>query len=408
MQASPPPSPWQRFRRNRWAVGAVAYLLALGLLVSLGRPLLPDPSAYANRQVTAWPRLPPGSQGWVLALPTATAAPTGTALGRWWWGPSPTAQYIALAHPDSLTTWEDTLFYTTAEGLSRWLLLPEAVATIDPTHPLTDHFRARYGKPYQFVHDTVRWVAPGGALHEAYLPHLIAQFRATRVRHLRFGLGTDTSGRDLLSRLVLGGRISLGVGALAVLVSLVLGVGVGAAAGYLGGRVDGLLQGLMTVLWSLPSLLLAIALAFVLGRGFVSLSLAIGLSVWVDVARVVRGEVLSLKTRTYVLAARVLGLPRWRILGYHILPSLVGPVAILAASSFATAILLEAGLSFLGLGVAPPTPSWGGMLQAHYRYVLVPGNAWLAWLPGLAIVSVILALNLVAQGLRDAFDVRQN
>jgi peptide/nickel transport system permease protein len=208
----------------------------------------------------------------------------------------------------------------------------------------------------------------------------------------------------VLSRLLLGTRVSLGVGFLAVCVSLLLGVSLGLVSGYYGGRVDAAIQWLMSVIWALPSLLLALVLSFALGKGWGQLVLAIGLSIWVDLARVVRGQVLQLRAQQWVQAAGILGLPTGRILLRHLLPNLWGSIVILSTANFATAILLEAGLSFLGLGIAPPSPTWGSMVQEGYSQILFADAKGLAFFPGLAIVMLILSLNLGAMSLRDTLD----
>ena len=220
-----------------------------------------------------------------------------------------------------------------------------------------------------------------------------------------FYLGTDNFGRDTLSRLILGVRISLLVGLIAVIISLTIGILLGALAGYFGGRLDDTIMLLINTVWSIPTILLVFAIVLAFGRGIGIIFLAVGLTMWVDVARLVRGQVMSLKQIQFVEAAQSMGFGTNRILLRHILPNILGPVMVVAASNFATAILIESGLSYLGFGIQPPTPSWGTMLNENYGYA-IGGKPMLALIPALAIMLMVLAFNLVGNGFRDALDVK--
>lgn len=221
----------------------------------------------------------------------------------------------------------------------------------------------------------------------------------------KYWLGTDAFGRDILSRLIIGTRVSLAVGFIAVIISLTLGILLGALAGYYRGWVDEIIMWLVNVTWSIPTLLLVFAITMALGKGFWQIFIAVGLTMWVSVARLVRGQVMAIKELEYVQAARALGFTNSRIILRHILPNILGPLMVIAAGNFATAIIVEAGLSFLGIGVQPPQPSWGLMIKENYNFIITH-NPMLALIPGFAIMVLVLAFNLLGNGLRDAMDVR--
>jgi peptide/nickel transport system permease protein len=220
----------------------------------------------------------------------------------------------------------------------------------------------------------------------------------------RHPLGTDTLGRDVVSRLLYGARVSLLVGFAAVLVAGVVGVALGLVAGYYGGRLDDLLMRLGDVQLAFPVLVLAIAVLSVLGASLGNVIVVLGLTGWVTYARIARAETLSLRHREFVEGARALGARDAAILWRHILPNVLPPITVVATFSVARTIIAEASLSFLGLGIPPPAPSWGAMLDEGRNYLTT--GWWLALFPGVAILALVLGINLVGDWLRDVLDPR--
>ncbi len=254
------------------------------------------------------------------------------------------------------------------------------------------------------LEDTLRF--PVAALVPEKALKFPEKYLQTAVQPQTFYLGTDRYGRDIFSRLLVGARVSMAVGTVAVLLSLSIGIFLGLISGYYRGLTDSAVLFLVNILWAIPTLLLVFAITIAIGKGFWQIFIAIGLTLWVGAARLIRGQVLVLREMDYVQAARALGLSDFRILTRHILPNIAGPVLVLAAGNFATAILLEAGLSFLGLGIQPPAPSWGGMIKDHYNF-LVTNRPLLALIPGVAILILVYAFNILGNALRDVLDVKR-
>ncbi|RSK29484.1 ABC transporter permease [Hymenobacter metallilatus] len=363
----------QRLLRNTPAMLGLGFIVLCTLVALLGYWILPDNSPSANNGLVQLQKEAPGFSATILRLPLLDSGRVaGNPLRTWWAGKAPRYQEIPIA---SYQVQGDSLYTQPYQNHS-------ALADHPQTYPLT---------------------AVAGRTGTA--AELAATVPQDNIVHRTYWLGTDKAGRDELSRLLLGTRVSLGIGLVAVLISVLLGMLIGAVAGYVGGWVDSLLLGLMTVVWSIPGIMLVIAISLALdSKGVWTSFVAVGLTMWVDVARVVRGQMLSLREKTFVEAGRVLGLSQSRLIWRHLLPNMTGPLIVLATSNFAAAILLEAGLSFLGLGVQPPAPSWGLMVNEGFQLLGTEAGLWLTLLPGLAISLLVLSFNLLGNGLRDAYD----
>lgn len=345
---------WRRLKRNKGAMGGLV-VIALSILTGIFAYFLaPDHTPFANEMVLEVSGQKPGFRINMLVLPK----------------------------PQPVT---DKGFF------NRLLYGQESAYTYVPI------------RNYRKTGDSVivqKYVDEATTAEEHYLsssePHVITR---------TYWLGSDKFGRDILSRLLVGIRVSLSVGCIAVLISLSIGILLGAVAGYFRGRTDEAIMWLINVIWSVPTLLLVFAITLALGKGFWQVFIAVGLTMWVSVARIIRGQVLSIRELQFVEATRALGYSHFRTIARHILPNILGPVMVVAASNFATAIVVEAGLSFLGVGVQPPQPSWGLMIKENYNFIITH-NPLLALAPGIAIMILVLAFNLLGNGLRDAMDVK--
>ncbi|HSB93961.1 MAG TPA: ABC transporter permease [Flavitalea sp.] len=353
-------TPWRRFKANYSAMAGLIIIIIASFVAVFAYILAPDHSPNANRMIVEMGGRKPGSTQLFLKIPRQKDIKQETAIERLISGKEDPVQYIPIQS-----------FSESADSIN-------AVKYIDE-----DVFQ-----PIRFSKADINY-RNGESITE------------TR----RFLLGTDQYGRDILSRLIVGTRVSMAVGMITVCISVILGVLFGALAGYYRGRTDDIVMWFINVLWSIPTLLLVFAMTLLLGKGFWQVFIAIGFTMWVNVARMVRGQVMQIREMEYVLAARALGFTNLRILWNHVLPNVAGPLIVIAASNFASAIVIEAGLSFLGVGVQPPQPSWGLMIKENYNFIIT-NNPGLALAPGIAIMLLVLAFNLLGNGLRDALDVR--
>ncbi len=348
----------QKFKKNFWGVFSFYFILVVGFISVFAYLLAPDDSQYANQMHLSIHSKKPGFRVEMLIIPSKLKADQ-SALDKIFFG----KKNMDTEIPVSEFNFEgQTLMYT--EYASDGLKGVEKTVQINFSDNLSPFVKSK-----------------------------------------TFYFGTDKYGRDLLSRVLVGARISFFIGFVAVFISLIIGIFMGSLAGYFGGNVDAVIMWIINVTWSIPTLLLVIAITLALGKGFWQVFIAVGLTMWVEVARVVRGQIMSTKEMQYVTAARALGYNDYRIITKHILPNIMAPVIVISAANFAAAILIESGLSFLGIGAQPPMASWGAMIKDHYNYIIL-GKPYLAIIPGLCIMSLVMAFMLIGNALRDALDVK--
>lgn len=353
----------KRFRKDKLAMASVFVILLFTFVALLGYIITPDHTPCCNQQYLELATLKPFSKATFLCLE------------------KPQVDSLSAETPSKVSFWEK---------LAQGEPLPYVAI------PIYD---------YKEVGDSIEIETYTGSMPNDGEIERYHKDEVVKIQTRTFVFGTDGYGRDVLSQIMIGSRVSLSVGFIAIIIALLIGITLGALAAYYGGWVDNVIMWVINVVWSIPTVLLVIAITFALGKGFWQVFIAVGLTMWVDIARVVRGQVFSIKEKEYVEAARSLGFRTPRIIFKHILPNIMGSVIVVTASNFASAILLEAGLSFLGIGVQPPMPSWGSMVKENYGYILLD-NAYLALIPGVAIMLIVLAFMLFGNGLRNAFDTK--
>lgn len=387
----------RKLRKNKLAMISLGFIGFLTLVAILGYTITPDSTPNANDQHLELAACNPRFTATFLKLKQNQEIEQHNFFYKMLFGQETEFTTIPIYNYKIVGDSVVAVIFTgdKSEKLTSTYNLLDALFAIDPLVPVQ-----KEGNIYTFrsIEGRTKTVS-SSELKVLAKEHLIE----TRT----YLLGTDRFGRDLLSRLILGTRISLSVGFVAVGISLIIGLFLGATAGYYGKTTDLTISWLTNVFWSVPTLLVAIAITLLLGKGFWQVFVAIGLTMWVEVARVVRGQVLGLREKEFVEAAKVIGSSNSRIIFRHILPNAINPVIIISASNFSSAILIEAGLSFLGIGVQPPTPTWGGMVKDHYGYIILD-SAYMALLPGLAIMVTVLAFNIIGNGLRDALDTKES
>lgn len=353
---------WHRFKKNKVAMAGLIFIFILLLISVFAYNIMPDDTPEANRQTLEIQARKPGFSQLFLLLDEKKVNKKSV-LSSFFTGNVSTEKWIPITSIQIKNNELNVQRYIDEDTVKTEIyLLKELVKNNEPIE--------------------------------------------NRIVRKKFLLGTDGFGRDVLSRLLLGTRISLGIGMAGMLIALMIGTCLGLMAGYYKGRTDVFISWLMNVNWSLPALMIAFAITITLGKGVFQIFIAIGLSLWVNVARMVRGQVLSVKEQPYVEAARVLGLSNARIIFRHILPNIAGPLWVVCAANFASAIMLEAGLSFLGIGLQPPSSSWGLMIRENFNFIITD-NPTIALAPGIAIMLLVLAVNVVGNGLRDALQVNE-
>ena len=350
----------QKFKKNFWGVFSLVIIVCIGLVSIFAYVFAPDASKNANQMHLSIHSKPPGFEVLMLTIPS----------------------YV-----ESEQTFFTKLFF--------------GKENTDTEIPITS---------YNIVDDKllyVEYASDGlkGLEKQVQLDRFPNSEYQRYIQNEKFYFGTDKYGRDYLSRILIGSRISFFIGFVAVLISLLVGLFMGSIAGYYGGKIDAFIMWIINITWSIPTLLLVIAITLALGKGFWQVFIAVGLTMWVEVARVVRGQIISTKEMQYVTAARALGYDDFRIITQHIWPNIFGPLIVISAANFAAAILIESGLSFLGIGAQPPMASWGAMIKDHYNYIIL-GKPYLALIPGICIMVLVMAFMLIGNALRDALDVK--
>ncbi|MEX2598002.1 MAG: ABC transporter permease [Salibacteraceae bacterium] len=379
-----------RLMRQPLSIIGFAILLVVVIVAFLGSLIRPDASVHASQQNMSLTKLKP-----LTTVDLVRLKVNRKSIQQPWH----TRLFLGGVQPEFINVPFDT-FYVKANELTivknankRHYHLADVFYAIDQL-TLTALRKEDVGN-YAFYNME-------NQLIETSADQLESRLMAETVYQKTYFLGTDALGRDMLSRLMAGSALSLSIGFFSVLIAIVIGISIGVISGYFGGYIDLLLSWVINLFWSVPAILFVIMLTISLGTGWGALIIGIGMVLWVEMAQVIRQSVRSMREKEYIKASRLLGLSHTTILMKHILPNLSAPIFVLAASTFADAIVLEAGLSFLGIGIEPPQPSWGNMIRESYGYIISEGSTHLAIIPSLALMIMVLAFVFLSQGLKDA------
>lgn len=387
---------WKRFLKNKLSFSALLLVIVFIICSILAYIITPDSTPFANEQFLELATKKPGFSINMLKIKKNEQNENVGLVSKMLFGEKnkytsiPVYKYRFV---DEFIEIEVYTGLTPNDGELKKINLADVLYSLNVYYPINR--RADY----------IDFKDINGCLHHKSIVNLQKTISEQSFYKKTYLLGSDRFGRDMLSLLIIGTRVSLSVGFISVFISLIIGILLGSLAGFFRGWVDNIIVWFINVVWSIPTLLLVIAITFALGKGFWQVFIAVGLTMWVEVARVVRGQILSIREKEFVEAGRAMGFKNSRLIFNHILPNIMGAVIVISAANFASAILMEAGLSFLGIGVQPPMPSWGSMIKENYAYIILD-SAYLAILPGIAIMIMVLSFMIIGNGLRDALDVK--
>lgn len=392
---------WSKLKKDKAAMLGL-FVIVLAVIVSiLGGNIRPDASPFANDGITSIARLKTGSEITVLKVRKNRKVEQVSFFGKLLMG-GQESRHKSVPIIDYRFN-EDEIIVSLFSS-SHSIVQEKHFKLVDVCFP----FQKNNTAAYSYASNEINYLNLEGEKNSKTVKELQNLIIQKHIEEKTFWLGTDVQGRDMLSRTMAGTIVSLSVGLISVVISLIIGVLLGAIAGYYRGWVDDVIMWFINIVWSIPTLLLIISVTLLLGKGFTTVFFAVGLTMWVELARVVRGQILSIREKEYIEAGRALGFSNFRIISRHIFPNIIGSIVVISASNFAAAILIEAGLSFLGIGSQIPMVSWGTMIEQHKSFITHPENAFLALVPGLSIIFLVFAFMLLGNGLRDSFDTHSD